>query len=30
VWESLQPRFKDDPELPEVAEGYKRYLAGRT
>jgi hypothetical protein len=30
VWESLQPPSKEDPDLPEVAEGYKRYLAGRT
>ena len=29
AWEKFEPRFEADPELPPVAEGYKKYLASR-
>jgi hypothetical protein len=29
AWRKFQPRFDADPELRELAEGYRRYLAGR-
>jgi acyl-CoA dehydrogenase len=29
AWEAFQPRFDADPELLELAEGYKKYLAKR-
>ncbi|HKY15837.1 MAG TPA: acyl-CoA dehydrogenase family protein, partial [Microthrixaceae bacterium] len=29
AWEAFQPRFDADPELLAVAEGYKKYFAGR-
>ncbi|HEY5109186.1 MAG TPA: acyl-CoA dehydrogenase family protein [Acidimicrobiales bacterium] len=29
AWEAFQPRFDADPELLELAEGYRKYLAKR-
>src|SRR5438105_5121396 len=29
AWEKFQPRFAADPELLQLAEGYKRYIANR-
>jgi len=29
AWERFQPRFDADPELRELAEGYRKYLAKR-
>jgi hypothetical protein len=29
AWEKFEPRFKEDPELRQVAENYQRYFANR-
>ena len=30
AWEKFEPKFQANPELRELAEGYKKYFAGRS
>jgi hypothetical protein len=29
AWKKMEPRLDADPELKAIAEGYKKYFAGR-
>ena len=30
AWEKYEPKFVADPQLREMAEGYKKYIASKT